>query len=143
MAFTSIGFRTTNTTSSNAACEIIAPASYNMPTILEISITPVNGANCVFGLGVPATRGGNPTANVILDTDDFSFPNNTFQIATGWTVGPAAPTNFFRRTTWSNTVGSIWQWTFRNGLIITPNNSVVIWNLATNDVVDVSIAFDA
>ena len=139
MSIVSCAFVTTNTISGNAAFELRADASYQEPNILEIQITPITPTTSVVGFGKPAAPGAYPTTITEGAQDDMALPNTTVSIATAWTTGSSSPTNFMRRSTIANTTAIF---TFARGLIVPAGNTVVLWNLATNDTFNISLIYD-
>lgn len=139
MSIVSCGFQTTNTISSNAACEIRADAMFQGFDVLEVLVSPVNSVNSIVGFGKPVLGGSYPTTITYGAQEDMAVPNTTIGIATAWTIGPSSPTNFMRRAGIANTIGIF---TFPRGLTVPSGNSVVLWNLATNDTFDVVLVWD-
>ena len=135
MAIYSIGVRTTGVTTGTAAWEIRS-ASTDRLYILEIGVFLAAATASTYGIGRPAAIGVTPTSPVTLIAEDSAAPAGTGQSALAWGSGPTAPTVFFRRAQFPATIGSGIIWTFPRGLIVPVSSSLVLWNLATNGVVD-------
>lgn len=141
MAIYSLGVRTTGVTNATAAWEIRS-ASTDRLYILEIGIFLAAATASTYGLGRPAAIGVTPTSPVTLLAEDSAAPTGTGQSALAWTTGPTVPANFLRRAQFPATIGSGIIWTFPRGLIVPVSSSVVLWNLATNGVVDAYCVVD-
>lgn len=141
MAIYSLGNRTSNTTSGAAALEIRTAAA-DACAVLEIGIFLAAGTASTYGIGRPAARGVTPTSPITVLPEDGNAPPGTVQTALAWGTGPTVPVNFLRRSSFPATVGSGIIFTFPRGLLIPISSSLVLWNLATNGVVDVYIVID-
>ncbi len=142
MAIYSLGVRTSNTTSAAAALEIFTRSTADSVRLLEMTLSLVNGTTSIVGVGFPAAIGLGPTLTYGLQ-EDPPVPGSTVGVALSWTTGPTAPANFYRRATVAGPVGSSWPFTFPRGLVFTYRQSIVLWNLATNDTFDVHLVWDA
>jgi hypothetical protein len=131
----SLGVRTSGVTSATAAWEIRTSSAVRA-FIKEIGIFLAAATASTYGLGRPGAIGVTPTSPVSLLAEDNSAAAAS-QSALAWGTGPTVPTNFFRRIGFPATIGSGVIWTFGEpGLLIPVSNSIVLWNLATNGVVD-------
>ena len=118
-------------------------ASVNTHTkIMEITIGIVNATASIFGLGRPAARGVTPTTPADMLGENNIDGTSIVTTAVAWATGPTIPTAFFRRASLPATAGSSMIWTFPKGIIVPIDNSMVIWNLASNSVAEVSIAIE-
>lgn len=140
----SISRRTTDGTSGAAALELIAHSAGNGINVREFSVYLAAATASTYGLGRPAAKGITPTTPVQLLADDSisTSANMATTTAVAWGTGPTAPTQFYRRISFPNVIGSYVTWTFQNGLFVPAGGSLVLWNLALNGVVDVNITVD-
>jgi hypothetical protein len=141
VAIYSCSVTTSNTTSGNAALELIALSTSDRIMLMEVVLTLVNGANSIFALGQPAVKGINPSIST-SSAEDFAALPGTAAIALSWATGPTAPTQFFRRSQPTNAVGGTIGWTFSRGVVIPPTKSIVIWNVTTNDTTVAELTWD-
>jgi len=150
MAIMSLAVQSQSNAQGTAACEVYPSSTTDRVLLLSVTFTVDNATSPqdVFGLGIPAAAGVGRTANSTnwlqnpLLQEDYSALNSSTYISTSWSTQPTVPTKFFRRTTVANTTGSSWTWTFPNGIIISPQSSVVLWNIANNDIVNIEIVCD-
>lgn len=141
MAIYSLANRTTGVTSGTAALEIRTAAG-NRPRIMQIDLVLAAATASQYGLGRPQAIGVTPTSPIALLAEESSDPPANAATALAWATGPTAPLLFFRRHAFPATVGSTVSWIFPRGLVIPVSNGLVLWNLATNGVVDVNIVVD-
>jgi hypothetical protein len=141
MAIYSLGVRTTSGTSAAAAWEIYTAAT-DRAYILEFQIFMAAATASTYGLGRPAAIGQSPTSPVTLLQEDPGNPAGTVKSALAWGTGPTAPTAFHRRIGLPATIGTGVIWTFPRGLVIPISSSMVLWNIATNGVVDGTVVED-
>ena len=141
MAIYSLANRTTGTSSGAAALEI-RTTSTDRAVILEIGIFLAAATASTYGIGRPQAIGVTPTSPVTVLAEDAAAPAGTVQTALAWGTGPTVPLQFFRRIALPATVGTGVIWTFPRGLIIPVSSSIVLWNLATNGVVDCYVVID-
>jgi len=136
----SIARRTTAAGTGTPAFEMIA----DNPTgcrLMQMQITLAAATASTYGLGRPAAKGVGPTTPVAV-LDMLSANANVFltKTALAWTTtAPTSPSEFFRRVSFPNVITSQILWIFEHGLYIPPGGTLVLWNLAINGVVDVSI----
>jgi len=139
----SIARRTTNGVDASAAYELIAPPVRGA-WLRELLVTLAAATASTYGLGRPAAKGVAPTTPVRLLNESGGDPmavESTTAIA--WTTtAPTVPAQFFRRVSFPATVSSSILWVFVNGLYIPGGETLVLWNLATNGVVDVTAVVD-
>jgi hypothetical protein len=136
----SLARRTSDGTNAAAAFELIANTirgSY----LKEMLVTLAAVTASTYGLGRPAAKGVTPTAPVtVLSESNHDAIGATTAIA--WGTGPTVPAQFMRRVSFPATVSSSILWTFPEGIFIPAGQSLVLWNLAANGVVDVSVVVD-
>lgn len=143
----SIGRRTTDGTTGAAAFELIAPLNAHC-VLMEMHVTLAAATASTYGLGRPAAIGVTPTSPVTNlgefrgATDVATLTVMRARTAVAWATGPTVPANFYRRVGFPATIATGVLWVFENGLYIPPGGSVVLWNLASNGVVDVSVVVD-
>ncbi len=142
MARASSGVRTSNGTTAEAAYELIAPAGKGF-TLREIMITLAAATASTYGLGRPAAKGITPTtpANLLLEgaIDESMIRTAT---AVAWGTKPTVPAAFYRRVSFPATISSSILWVFPKGIFVPAGASIILWNLATNGVVDVTAVVD-
>ncbi len=134
----SLGVRTTSGTTAEAAWEIITGATPGRAKVKEVGVFMAAATASTFGLGYPQAVGTTPTAPVDFLCED---PNDVLatgvvQSALAWAATPTIPLKFFRRISLPAVVGTGVIWTFPEGLVIPVSSSLVLWNLASNGVVD-------
>lgn len=137
----SIGRRTSDGTSGAAALEIIAGTRGAFLVSLEINLAAATAST--YGLGRPAAKGITPTTPVTILQESARDTALLAATAIAWGTGPTVPAQFFRRCGFPATIATQIFWAFGGqGLWIPPSASVVLWNLATNGVVDVNVVVD-
>lgn len=141
MARASISRRTSDGTNGAAAYELIAPATRSI-RLLEMLISLAAATASTYGLGYPAAKGITPTTPASAISEGGSPSPMVTATALAWATGPTLPTGFFRRISFPATIASFIPWTWSNGLVIPAGSSIVLWNLAANGVVDVSVVVD-
>ncbi len=141
MAIYSIARRTTGVTTGTAA-EEMRTASTDRPYLMEVGVYLAAGTASTYGLGRPAAIGVTPTSPVTVLAEDPAHPAGTVTTALAWATGPTAPTDFFRRIGFPATIGVGVVWIFPRGLVVAISSSIVIWNLATNGVIDAHVVVD-
>jgi len=109
---------------------------------MEMQVSLAAATASTYGLGRPAAIGVGPTSPVTLlsmyTTGDASGEIQS-KTAIAWTTtAPTIPAQFFKRIGFPATIGASILWTFDEGLYIPAAGTIVLWNLATNGVVDVS-----
>jgi len=140
----SLGIRTSSGTAAAAAWEIRAAATPGRLRIIELGIFLAAATSSVFGIGRPAAIGVTPTTPVNFLQEDPAniLANDVALSALAWGTGPTAPTDFLRRITLPGTVGAGVIWTFPEGIVIPVSESIVLWNIGTNAVVDAYAILD-
>jgi hypothetical protein len=84
------------------------------------------------------SAGLTPTTPVVPLVESDGDPNSlTSSTALAWGTAPTVPTQFFRQTSFAAAVGAFVIWSFPNGIFIPSGQTLVLWNSATNGVVDV------
>lgn len=140
----SLGVRTSNTTITEAAWEIITGATPGRARVLEIGVFAAASTASNIGLGIPAANGITPTSPVDFEPED---PNDVLatgvvQSALAWGTSPTVPAKFFRRIALPSTIGTGVIWTFPKGLVVPVSDSLVLWNVSTNPVFDAYAVID-
>jgi len=143
MARYTLGVRTSSGTSGAAAWEIRTSANVRA-RILEVGVFLAAATASTYGLGRPAAIGVTPTSPVDFQPEDPADPIVVGQVqsALAWATGPTVPAAFLRRIGLPATIGTGVIWTWPNGLVIPISSSIVLWNLATNGVVDAYAVID-
>ena len=131
MARFSQGFRTTNTTSGQAALELIGGAGVKA-RLVEFGITTLTQVVASVGIGYPAAIGRVPTTPVTFlgDSQDSSVIAITSALA--WGTPPTLPNYFYRRGSIALTQDElVWTWPEGGGIMLLPSTSIVLWLFAT------------
>jgi hypothetical protein len=147
MSIYSLANLTTNVTNGSAAQEILSSANVGY-RLLELGITLSGATASTYGFGRPSAAATTPTSPVTVlaeDAGNTTAGNTTTALA--WAVGPAAPTAYNRRVSFSNTLGSGIMWTFPRGFSCNKGgsgqlSSCGLWNLAANGVLSTWIVVD-
>lgn len=146
--------RTTSGTIGTAALEIIAgPAKGFWLRWFEYTLVAATAS--VFAIGRPGSKGVTPTAPVAIlpEAGGADLGAITATTALAWGTGPTVPTIFYRRSSLPATIGAEMVWPFGptlpsrggftgGGLWVPAGLSIVLWNIAANSLVDVSIVLD-
>ncbi len=140
----SLGVRTSDGTSGAAAWEIITGATPGRARVIELGFFLVAATATTIGLGRPAAVGITPTTPVDFLPEDPNdvVASGVVQSAVAWGTGPTIPTAFFRRIALPATIGTGVIWTFPEGLVIPVSSSLILWNLASNSVLDAYAVID-
>lgn len=137
-----LGVRTSGAAAGTPAFELIAPPTKNC-ILRELIITLAAATASAYGLGRPAAIGVTPTTpvNALREGigDGIGMLSKT---ALAWGTPPTSPTVFNRRASLSATIGDFVDWVFDGGLYIPAGQSIVLWNIGTNSVVDLNIIID-
>ena len=141
MAVYSVANRTSGAASGAAALELRTAAGARV-RLMEIDVFLAAATASTYGIGRPQAIGITPTTPVTWIAEDPGEPAGTAQTALAWSTGPTVPLIFFRRIGLPATIGTGIIWTFPRGLIIAVSASLVLWNLATNGVVDCNVIGD-
>lgn len=142
--FISLAVRTSGVTTGTAAWEIRTGATPGRARLMELGVFLGAATASTYGLGRPAAIGITPTTPVDFLVEDPAdvLASGVVQSALAWATGPTVPAAFFRRIGLPATVGNGVIWTFPKGLVIPVSSSIVLWNLATNGVVDAYAVLD-
>ena len=142
MATYTLGVRTASGTAAAAAWEIRTSATVRV-RVLEMGLFLAAATASVYGLGRPAALGITPTTPVDFVSGDSGDPvvANAVLSALAWGTGPTVPAAFMRRIGLPATIGVGVVWVFSD-LVIPASGSLVLWNLATNGVVDAYAVID-
>lgn len=134
----SLGVRTVNGTDAAAAWEIRAGATPGRLKIMEMGIFLAAATASIFGLGRPAAVGITPTTpvNFLQEDPNDVLAANVALSALAWGTGPTVPTAFLKRISLPAVIGTGVIWTWPKGLVVPASESIVLWNLGTNAVVD-------
>lgn len=140
----SIGVRTSSGTDASAAWEIRTGATPGRFKLIELGIFLAAATASTYGLGRPQAIGDTPTSPVDFLSEDPNdvIANGVVQSALAWSTGPSVPSNFLRRISLPATIGTGVIWTFPEGIVIPVSSSLVLWNLASNGVVDAYAVID-
>jgi hypothetical protein len=108
--------------------------------IREITITLAAATASTIGFGFPQAIGVTPTSPVdfIPVNQNLTMPTNAVTSALAWGTTPTIPAAFLKRVAFPGTIGTgiVWEFSGEDGIVITPTKTVILWNLATNAVVD-------
>ena len=138
----SIGRQTTSGTTGTAAFELVAPTVKSC-RVVTIDLRLATAVTSSFGLGRPAAKGITPTSPVaLLSVTGGESSVVLTKTALAWATPPTVPAQFYRRVDFPATVNSRAIWEFETGLWVPAGGTLVIWNLATNGVVDVNVVID-
>lgn len=134
-----LGVRTSNATDAECAWELITGATPGRVKLVELGIFLAAATATTIGLGRPQAVGITPTTPVDFLPED---PNNVLasgvaQSALAWATKPTIPIAFIRRISLPAVIGTGVIWTFPEGITIPVSSSLILWNLATNSVLDV------
>lgn len=134
----SLGVRTTNTTITEAAWEIITGATPGRAKLLEFGVFAAAATASNLGLGFPAAVGITPTSPIDFEPEDSDnvLATGVVQSALAWGTSPTPPGKFYRRIALPATIGTGVIWTFPKGIVIPISSSIVLWNVTTNPVLD-------
>ncbi len=140
----SLGVRTSDGTSGAAAWEIITGATPGRARVIELGFFLAAATATTIGLGRPQAVGITPTSPVDFLAEDPNdvLASGVVQSAVAWGTGPTIPTAFLRRIALPATIGTGVIWTFPEGLVIPVSSSLILWNLASNSVLDAYAVID-
>ena len=139
MAKSSAVFRTVTGTTNTPAFEIIAGATRGL-RLWEMELSLAAATASTYSLGRPAAKGVNPTTPLALLSEQFGdATEGQARIAGAWGTPPTIPARFIRQVAFPATISSSRLWEFKEGLWIPAGATLVLWNSATNGVIDVSI----
>jgi hypothetical protein len=141
MSIYSIARLGTNTTSGQAAIEIIAPSTMQ-PKIFEVGLFLSAATASTHSFGRPAAIGVTPTSPVALTSEDPPARNGLTTSALAWGTSPTSPTVDSRRINMPATIGTGVIWTFPKGFGLPVSGTAVIQNLATNAAINTHIVVD-
>jgi hypothetical protein len=133
-----LGIRTSNQTTGECAWEIRTGATPGRVKLIELGIFLAEATATTIGLGRPAAIGITPTTPVdFLPVD----PNNVLatgiiQSSLAWGTKPTIPAAFLRRIALPAVIGTGVIWTFPEGITIPVSYSLILWNLASNSLLD-------
>lgn len=140
MARYSLGTRTSNGTDAEACYELIAGAQgFNL---LELRISLVAATATTLGLGRPAAIGVTPTTPITLKAEREAAGVALAKSAVAWATKPTIPAAFLRRAGLPATIGANVEWKFEKGIVVPAGGSIILWNLATNSILDVLAVID-
>lgn len=137
MAIFSMADRTSVTTINNAIMELIAAAGTGYD-LMEVGLT-INAATAsVFGFGQPAAIGITPTSpKTVLAENTENTSTGLTTTAVAWGTGPTNPTNYQRRISLPNVIGSAFILTFPRRFRIAKAKTLVLQNIIAGSVADV------
>ena len=136
----SIGIRTSNVTTANPTLELIAPAAGTR--VVGITITMAAATASVFGIGRAAAVGVTPTTPATLVRLDAGRPATLTTTALAWATPPTIPAAFIARTNLPATIGASVTLSFPDGITLATGESLVVWNLSTCGVSDITVTTD-
>lgn len=139
-----LAVRTSSGTSGAAAWEVRTAATPGRWNLVELHVLIGAATVGLFGLGRPAAIGVTPTAPVDLQLED---PNDVLaaaaaQVAVAWATGPTIPATFLHRLPVAAAIGNGGIFTFPQGIVIPVSGALILWNLATNPVADVTAVLE-
>ena len=134
----SLGVRTVDGTAAAPTWEIRTGATPGRAKLLEVGVFLVAATASELGLGRPAAMGTAPTAPVdVLPAEPTdAIAAGVVQSAVAWGGAPTIPAAFLRRISLPATIGTGVIWTFPKGITIPVSNSLVLWNIGTNSLLD-------
>ena len=135
----SLSVRTSDGSIAKPAWEIFANATPGKWKLLELGFTLAAATASTFGLNRPAAIGVTPTSPVDFLPDDTGgvLASGLIRSAVAWGTEPTEPTlGYIRRASFPATIGTGIVWTFPEGIYITVEKSLVLWNITENAVVD-------
>jgi len=149
MAQFQLGVRTSNVTTNNAICEIIAgPLKPCWLKILQATLaTAVTG---VFGLGRPAAAGITPTSPAQFLSEMGVGAGSEARLALAWGTSPTVPAAFFNRMSAPATIGAIrdvvltsaWAQSGHGGICVPAGSTLVLFNITGGPTLDLSLSID-
>jgi hypothetical protein len=137
MAIASSAVRSSNTTTAQAPCELIASAN-NAYKLMETGISIAAATTSVYLWGVPAAIGvtpGTTAAMVFEDGGNTSAPATTTALT--WGTSPTAPTVPQRRVSLPATIGAGVVWTFPRGYAVLKAKTLIYSNSGTTSAADI------
>lgn len=141
MAIFSLANRTTNTTTNNAAIELIAGASARF-RLLETGIFCAAATATVLAFGRPAAAGATPTSPINLLPEDPADSTPGCKTALAWATPPSPPTAAMRRLNLPATIGAGVILTFPRGIVVAANGTLVHENVGTTGACDIYFVAD-
>lgn len=144
MAIYSIGRRTTNVTSGQAAMDC-ASGSGSRPRCMEVGVFLAAATASIYGINRCTALGTRTTPVALLaeDPDDPVLTGITLiDTAIAHSVQPTFAAEYLRRVPLPATIGTGIIWTFPKGLAIKNSLSIALVNLATDGVVDAYFVVD-
>jgi len=141
MGVYSIGRRTTNTTSGQAAMDVAVSSGQRL-TVWEWQILLAAPTASTYGLNRATAIGTRTTPTALLQEDAADpAPSGIVLVdsALAHSVQPTLSTDYLRRVALPATIGAGVFWTFPRGLKIAVSLSLVLQNLASNGVLDSSV----
>lgn len=140
MAMYTHAARSSGTVSGDALWELRSAAQGRL-RLRELGIFMAAATASTFGLGRPEAIGITPTTPVLGQAEDPADAAAVGATALAWGTKPTAPSSsiYLRRIGLPAAIGAgiIWTWPDGPGLVIPVSSSIVLYNLATNGVVDV------
>lgn len=135
MGRSALGQRTLNGTIDEAAWELIAGAQGCR--LVELGVTLAAATASVLALGRPSAIGITPTSPVALQGEEPAVTAALAKGALAWGTKPTVPAAFLRRASLPAAIGASFTWTWASGILIPAAGTLVLWNLASNSVLDV------
>lgn len=135
---------TTNTSSStnNGAAWSLLAAATNTPRILSIKLNLVSATASSFALAVAGTPGTQSSALAPISFQSSAAAVSRITVA--WSAAPSAvPTSVLDIISFPATVGATHFIDFpQGGFALAANQELVLYNLATNSTVNVTVEVD-
>lgn len=138
MAKLSLGSLTSNGTTGEAAWEFIND-TLTPAKIMRIVVSLVAATATTLGLGRPAAKGITPTTPVALLAEDEIATQTGLKTAMAWATKPTIPAAFYRRVGLPAVIGQTYEFEFVKGLYVPAAATVILWNLAANSVLNVTV----
>lgn len=138
--------RSVSVTSGESTWELRSHATQGRLRVRELGIFLGAATASTFGLGRPAAIGVTPTSPVLGQAEDFADAVAVGNTAVAWATRPTVPTTsiYLRRIGLPAAIGAgvIWTWPDGPGLVVPINNSIAVYNLATNGVLDIYVRWE-
>lgn len=143
-----LSVRTSSGTTGAPALEVIAPAaSTSAPEqskglfVSALRVTMGAATVGLFGVGRPAAKGVGPTTPVrMLPVGAGQLTDIQSTVAVAWTTtAPTIPAAYFERINLPAVIGTGVLIEFRTPIYIPAGETLILWNLGTNGVADVTV----
>lgn len=126
-------------TSAVASIEIINSSASKGLFIKEILCSLKAATATTLGVGRPAAAGITPTTPALLLPLDGKSVGDA-KTAIAWGTPPTVPAAFIARISQQGVIGLTIDFVFADdGIYLAPGQTLVVWNLGTNSVIDATI----